>query len=437
MGANRTIVLLLAAWLAVPTPAQTTGKTVLHHRVAVEESAVSPLVTEAESALDHHDYPTAEQKLNEAVAQNPKDFRAWYDLGFVLNATDRKPEAVAAYRKSVAVNPQVFESNLNLGLLLAASGGADAETFLRAATQLKPTAKPEEGLARAWLSLGHVLEKSKPAEAVSAFQKAAELQPREVEPHLSAAAVLERQGDAAAAEKEFQRAVELDPKSSEALASLANLYARQHRLAEGEAALRRYLALDRQNAAAHVQLGRVLAAQGRADDASTEYEAALKIDPNDRDANREVATALLEATKYDEAAARFQVLVQADPRDPQLRYGWGTALLKARRFPEAQAQLLETVKLKPDLGDAYSDLALAASENKQYPLAIQALDARAKYLPETPGTYFLRATSYDNLKAHKQAAANYRLFLANANGKFPDQEWQARHRLIAIDPGKK
>ena len=29
---------------------------------------------------------------------------------------------------------------------------------------------------------------------------------------------------------------------------------------------------------------------------------------------------------------------------------------------------------------------------------------------------------------------NYRQFLATDDGKMPDQEWQARHRLMAIDP---
>jgi hypothetical protein len=28
----------------------------------------------------------------------------------------------------------------------------------------------------------------------------------------------------------------------------------------------------------------------------------------------------------------------------------------------------------------------------------------------------------------------YQKFLAVDDGKFPDQEWQARHRLIALDP---
>jgi len=93
--------------------------------------------------------------------------------------------------------------------------------------------------------------------------------------------------------------------------------------------------------------------------------------------------------------------------------------------------------LKPDLGEGYGDLAFSANENKDYALTVKALDARAKLLPEVPFTYFLRASALDHLRDYKQAAVNYHLFLNTANGKYPDQEWQAKHRLIAIEPRKK
>ncbi len=77
-----------------------------------------------------------------------------------------------------------------------------------------------------------------------------------------------------------------------------------------------------------------------------------------------------------------------------------------------------------------------AGENKDYPLVLKALDARVKFLPEIATTYFMRASAYDHLRDVKQAAANYHLFLKTANGKYPDQEWQAKHRLIALEPKK-
>ena len=77
---------------------------------------------------------------------------------------------------------------------------------------------------------------------------------------------------------------------------------------------------------------------------------------------------------------------------------------------------------------------MVAAENKNYQLTLKALDYRAKFLPEGPASYFLRATTFDNLKAVPQAVDYYQRFLAADEGKLPDQEWQARHRLMALDP---
>ena len=140
--------------------------------------------------------------------------------------------------------------------------------------------------------------------------------------------------------------------------------------------------------------------------------------------------------KYDLAEAQYRSLLAAKPNDPDLRYGLGRAFLMQRKFPEAERELLAAVELKPGMGGAYGDLAAAANENKNYELVIKALDARAKLLPELSIGYFLRATAYDHLRLNKPAAENYHRFLETAGGNYPDQEWQARHRLIAIEHKK-
>jgi Tfp pilus assembly protein PilF len=165
-------------------------------------------------------------------------------------------------------------------------------------------------------------------------------------------------------------------------------------------------------------------------------QVALKLAPDDAGAQRDLAELYAKAGKYDQAEAQYRLLLAAKPEDADLHRGLGLAFLKQRKFPEAQQELLNAVNLKPDLGAAYGDLAFAASENKNYALVIKALDTRAKFLPENPFGYFLRATAYDHLRAKQQAAENYRRFLEVANGQFPDQEWQARHRLIAVEPKK-
>jgi tetratricopeptide (TPR) repeat protein len=440
MDTNRTLLILALLGLIAVTPAraQMTGQTVRHHRVQEpQDPSLVPALIQAEKALDIDDFVTAENKLKHIVSDDDTNYRAWFDLGYVYTATHRDKDAIAAYRKSIAAKPDLFESNLNLGILLGEAGNPEAETYLRAATKLKPSGSPQKGLERAWLSLAHVLESKDPQAAVAGYGEAAKLEPNDPEPHLAAGRLLEKQNRFPDAEREYQQAVALDPKSVEGMAGLVNVYTKTQHLPEAEKMLRRYLELNPQNASAHLQLGRVLSARNDAASARSEYEAALKLAPNDSQAQRELAGLDLAAGHYDEAARRYQVLVQERPSDPDLHYALGNALMHARDFPAAQQALLETVKLKPDLVPAYGDLALTASENKQYELAIRALDARAKFLPETPGTYFLRATCYDNLRAFKQAAENYRQFLQVAQGQYPDQEWQARHRLIAIDPKKK
>ncbi|MCU1307380.1 MAG: Tetratricopeptide repeat protein [Acidobacteriaceae bacterium] len=413
-----------------------TSRTVRKHRVAVDDTSVAPAVAEAESALEKQDYARAENLLLPVVELDPKDYRAWFDLAYVYNATDRRSDAITSYRKSLAIKPDVFAANLNLGLLLAATGNNNDEAakYLLAATQLKPESKPAESLTRTWIALGRVLTSAKPADAANAFRKAAELSSKDVEPHLLAAAVLEKQNDFSGAESEYKSALALDLHSSSARDGLVRLYVNANRLPEAESMLREHLKQNPSDAAAHLQLGRLLSKSGNAAAAAEEFEAGLKASPNDPQLLHEVAATEAAAKKYDDAAVRYQQLVQANPKDARLHHEYGTVLLHQHKSAEAQDQLLKALELDKTILDAYGDLALAASENKDYRLTIGVLDSRAKLAQETPATYFLRATAYDNLKAFEQASENYRQFLATSNGEFPDREWQARHRLIAIEP---
>jgi tetratricopeptide (TPR) repeat protein len=427
-----------AAQDTAPAPAQKAGSGsshTTHHITVAEESEQLPELTQAEALIQKQDNAAAEPLLLKAVVHDPGNYEAWFDLGFVENGLGKVNESIAAYRKSVTAKPDVFESNLNLGLQLAKTGQADAEQFLRAATKLKPTGHAAEGQYRAWLSLGHVLQTSKPEEALEAYRKSEELQPNQAEPHTAAGQILEKQLQYAEAEDEYKKALALDPRS-DALTGLANCYMQQRRLPEAEQYLRKLVKLHPEEGAAHIQLGRVLAAQSKNDDAIAELEAGQKLAPADPGVLRDLAEIYVAAGKTEQAGAAYRELSSVHPQDASLHQALGQTLLREKKFPQAQQEFLTAIKLKPDFGEAYGDLAFAASENKDYPLTIKALEVRAKSLPETPLTYFLRASALDHLKDFKKAAANYRLFLQTAGGKYPDQEWQAKHRLIAIQPKK-
>jgi Flp pilus assembly protein TadD len=413
-----------------------THTTVRHYKERIDDTP--PEIAQAEDAIQKNDFTGAETLLKKAIDKDPKNYQAWFDLGFVLNRLGRVEDSIHAYRQSVAAKPEVFETNLNLGLMLVRFNSPEAERYLRAATGLKPTDHVEEGQARAWLALAHLLENTKPEDALAAYRKASELTPKDTEPHLSAGLLQERQKEFSAAEAEYKQVLAVDPHSTEAAIGLTNLYMKSGRLGDAEPLLRRLATERPDDAGIHLQLGRVLAAQSKKDDAITEIQTALKLAPADSDAQRELADLYSSAGKNDLAENTYRALVTTQPKDPELHRGLGQALLRQKKFPEAQQEFLTALRLKRDSPDVYVDLAFAASENKNYELTIRALNGRTLLNADLPAIcFFLRASAYDHLRDYKLAAVDYHHFLEVARGKYPDQEWQATHRLIAIEPKKR
>jgi tetratricopeptide (TPR) repeat protein len=428
--------LLSAMLLTVCASAQT----IRHHQVELTSDLISEPVAKAENAIGLKDYATAEKLLLGAVSNPVDGYRAWFDLAEVYRLTNRNPYAIDAYKKALAKEPNLYEADLNLGLLLLHENQeSEAAKYLQAGLNRMPESASPEFKSSMWFAFGRALEANNLVEAVSAYRKASGYNQQGIEPHLKAAKVLASQKDVEGSAAEYHRVLELSPRHKEAMAGLIDLYRENDRPAEASAALRNYAAQFPEDPKVHLMLGQSLFKSGDADGAMKEFEQGLKASPDDETLLHEVAAAYASQKKFALAEPKYADLIKARPDHALYRYQYGVVLMQLHKFPEAQAQLTEALKRDGRIQDAYDQLALAASENKQYPLTIRVLDARAKLAPDTPGTYFLRATAYDNLKAFSQAAENYHKFLDASNGQFPDNEWKARHRLIAIEPlaGKK
>ncbi len=281
----------------------------------------------------------------------------------MYKATNQPDKAIDAYRKSIAAKADVFESNLNLGILLARQGNnTEAAKVLagRHATEAdcaRPTRDWRVHGSR-WASCCRTTD---PQQALAAFAEAEKLQPNNFEVHFAAGQVLEKQNQLDAAAKEYETAAVLDPKSIEPVVALSVVYTKQQKYAQAEAMLRKLLAADPQNQAVRTQLGRILAAEGKNDEAAKELGGAGdgKI-PDDPHAALELGTLYVKAGKYAEAEQLFRSAVQKLPRDAEAHYALGSVLMQEKKYPEAQQELLMTVKLKPDLGEAYGNLAVVA-----------------------------------------------------------------------------
>src|SRR5690242_15245631 len=68
LGLRTSCIFMLLALAAATAVAQTSGTTVRHHKVAVEDPSSPPELIQAESAIEKQDYTTAEPLLKKVVA---------------------------------------------------------------------------------------------------------------------------------------------------------------------------------------------------------------------------------------------------------------------------------------------------------------------------------------------------------------------------------
>lgn len=99
--------------------------------------------------LEQSNYPNAAEHYAAAVRVMPESAEAWVGLGSALEEiTDRRTEAIAAYQRALAIQPDFAGARLNLGRLLMALKRLD-----EAAEQLERllSAVPDHVLGHVWL----------------------------------------------------------------------------------------------------------------------------------------------------------------------------------------------------------------------------------------------------------------------------------------------
>jgi tetratricopeptide (TPR) repeat protein len=390
-----------------------------------------------ESAIEAKNYTAATNQLDVWLSAHPTDARALFDRGYVADAQNQTADAESWYRKAIDADPKQFEARLALGMLLAAKGDpADnqgAREQLETALQLQPNPPNPAAMAQADRALARLLRSSDPTGARDALVAALRLTPETEADTLLAAQIAEAAGDGDLAEEAYRKVLRENPNSSEATAGLAHLYIAAKRYADAQPLVEAALRRDPDDPALTAQLAAILSAQGKQDQALALLRKLHQLQPGSQSVTGMLADAEFQAGNLDHADALFVQLLAVQPNDASLLDAHGQVLVRQQRYADALAAFRKAAAAKPDDVDAWSGIAFADSELHQYQDELTALSMRSKFALENPSTLFLWATAYDNLHQTKQAVDAYHRFLAADQGKFPDQEWQARHRLVALE----
>ncbi len=394
--------------------------------------------TAAQQALDARDFPKAIKLLTPLAEANPHDAQLLYDLASAQDAVDQTTSAETTYKQSIAADPTLLEPHLALGLLYARANKMDlAREQLQAATSA-----PGDPLlkARAFRTLARIDQSTHPEAARDELLAALKLSPETPEDTVLTAELATGSGtETPAAEASLRKLLATRPHGPEASAALARILLQQNRTADAETLLHSALEANPDDPVLTTQLATAFNAEGKPAEALPLVESLHKAHPEDPNITHLLASLEAQTSNYAAAEPLYAALAAQAPQDLNLAVARADTLIHLKRYAEAQ-QLLTPLIAQPDrfptpaeLGETAARLAFAASENNDPQAALQALAVRATVLPSSPATLFLQAISEDKLHQIKQAQQAYREFLKAANGTLPDQEFEAKHRLIALE----
>jgi tetratricopeptide (TPR) repeat protein len=141
------------------------------------------------------------------LAVCPDNVIAHYNLGYVLQHSNRTGEAMEHYRAALRLKPDHPDANLNLGIALIGTGHAqEATNYLAAALRAKPGyARAEGALGLALLELGDY------AGAVSHCGEAIRIEPNTFGPYVDMGQALSAQGKSDEALRNYAEGLRLNP----------------------------------------------------------------------------------------------------------------------------------------------------------------------------------------------------------------------------------
>jgi len=381
-------------------------------------------VAEGLRALDAGKPEAAIESLNKAIAADPADYSAHFNLGLAYSMSNKDALAIPEYKKTLELRPGLYEAQLNLSMsLLNANNPAEAIPFLKAAGVQKPKEfKPVYYLATAFL------ETKQLAEATTEFEKAVEMDAASPGAELGLGQALARQGHRNEAEPHYRKAANLEHSYHSYLLELATLYEEHGDLSQALGIYREFP--DDSGAQEHAGLVLLQTGQSAAAIGTLEPVVAKSPTPSNQVALAQAYVKEKQLAKAEPLAAKG---VAASPEDFELRMFYGRILRDQRRFPPAAEQFSAAAKIKPDVAQAWTELAGVLIMAEQPVDGLAALDKVHALGAETSGHFYLRAITLDRLNKTKEALDAYTKFLAASQNVNPDQEFIARQRVKVLE----
>lgn len=314
------------------------------------------------------EWPAAEAVWRTLTHEHPQDFRFWTSLGIALAHQNKFAEAIDAYRKALALNPNASQAEFNLGLAYFKSG-----KLANAIEPLEHAAAEMPGAPQVQLVLGMCLYGTgKYGKSATHLEKAQARDPENKELRFVLAQAYLWSGEYAQAQREFQTMLERDPDSAQV----------------------------------HMLLGEAYDGLGKPDEALAEFQTAVAKGPIP-DAHFGVGYLYWKAHKYQEAAAEFKDELKIDFKNNRALAYLGDSELNLGEVTTARRDLLGAVAEGGNLWVSHFDLGKIAEDEKNYPAAFAEFKRAVALDADRPEAHYHLAHIYKLRGEEAQARAEF------------------------------
>jgi tetratricopeptide (TPR) repeat protein len=258
----------------------------------------------------------------------------------------RMDQAIALYRRALAMQPNFTEAEVNLGAALQETGAyAQAIVHLRQAIAQCPD------FAVAHYNLGNALSAAG-QDPRTAYREAVALKPDYADAWYNLAMAQDAAGDSREAQACYRNAIAAAPSFAAAHMNLGVLLFNDGLHEEALSAYDRALEASPRLAAAHSNRGNTLRALGRIDAAARDYRAAIACEPNLAEAHNHLGNLLRDAGQLEQAAACYRAAIAVAPGFAEPFYNLGYILIEVADFAEGFAALtryaVQTCSAQPE-----------------------------------------------------------------------------------------
>jgi predicted O-linked N-acetylglucosamine transferase (SPINDLY family) len=363
------------------------------------------------SALGHHQagqLAEARALYAQILQAEPGNPDALHFLGLLACQLDQHDAGLALIEQSISAYPNAIYYN-NFGNMLREKGRLDeAIAGYRRAVALQPD-YPE-----AHNNLGNVLREARqPDAAMRSCAQAIALSPGYAEAYNNLGNALLDMGDFDAAAASFRKALAIRPDYAEAHSNLGNVLSAQQQPDAAIASYRAAVTINPALRTAHQSLGVLLKARGDKEAAIASLRRGL--DSTDANAQNSFGVALCAVDDLDGALAAFEAAIALNPDFAEAHSNLASVLRRQKRLEESIQSCVRAIELSPDLAEAYLILGGAYFDQNKLDAALLSHQYAIELDPDNAEAHHILAWVYFALKRTEEALASCRKALALGN----------------------